>query len=601
MYPYETPSADLGFYHSWKLPMSNLLIKKLINYAHPYRWSAYQGIGALLVVNLLSVYIPFLIRDGIDRLKTNLDYGHIIYLALLVIGLASIAWVVRMVSRLLIFGLGRRVQADLKQRIFEHVSNLDTSYFITTTVGDLISRSTSDVENIMRLMGFSLLSIFNIIFAYAFTLPAMLSINVRLTLLALSIYPVMLLTVKLFSGRLRQEQVDVQERLSDLSELIQEDMSGITLIKIYAQEESERRAFAEQNKAVFDSNLRLAQSRNTVFPIIQGLASISLLMLLWQGSQAIASGEIQVGGFLALIIYAQNLIFPTALLGFTITAFQRGEVSIDRVEAIMTAESKIFDTPQSIDPGHTLTGKIEARQLTFTYPGAKVPALKNVNFKIDPGERVAIVGPIGSGKSTLVNVLPRLLNVQAGQLFIDGFDVTDLTLESLRRSITYVPQESFLFSTSIANNIRYGDPAASEMAVVKAAQQGQIHPEIVNFPQQYETLVGERGITLSGGQRQRTSLARALLVDAPILILDDALSSVDNQTATAILENLAAGTKKKTVIFVSHQLSAAAMADRILVMDRGEIVQSGSHQDLIDKEGLYRWLWSQNQLAEMLS
>jgi ATP-binding cassette, subfamily B, multidrug efflux pump len=601
MYPYKTPSADLGFYHSWKLPMSNSIIKKLINYAHPYRWSAYQGIGALLVVNLLSVYIPFLIRDGIDQLKTNLDYGHIIYLALLVIGLASIAWVVRMVSRLLIFGLGRRVQADLKQRIFEHVSNLDTSYFITTTVGDLISRSTSDVENIMRLMGFSLLSIFNIIFAYAFTLPAMLSINVRLTLLALSIYPVMLLTVKLFSGRLRQEQVDVQERLSDLSELIQEDMSGITLIKIYAQEESERRAFAEQNKAVFDSNLRLAQSRNTVFPIIQGLASISLLMLLWQGSQAIASGEIQVGGFLALIIYAQNLIFPTALLGFTITAFQRGEVSIDRVEAIMTAESKIFDTPQSIDPGRTLTGKIEARQLTFTYPGAKVPALKNVNFKIDPGERVAIVGPIGAGKSTLVNVLPRLLNVQAGQLFIDGFDVTDLTLESLRRSITYVPQESFLFSTSIANNIRYGDPVASEMAVVKAAQQSQIHPEIVNFPQQYETLVGERGITLSGGQRQRTSLARALLVDAPILILDDALSSVDNQTATAILENLAAGTQKKTVIFVSHQLSAAAMADRILVMDRGEIVQSGSHQDLIDQEGLYRWLWSQNQLAEMLS
>jgi ATP-binding cassette, subfamily B, multidrug efflux pump len=581
--------------------MSNPLIKKLINYAHPYRWTAYQGIGALLVVNLLSVYIPFLIRDGIDRLKTNLDYGHIIYLALLVIGLASIAWIVRMTSRLLIFGLGRRVQADLKQRIFEHVSNLDISYFATTSVGDLINRSTSDVENIMRLMGFSLLSIFNIIFAYSFTLPAMLSINVRLTLLALSIYPVMLMTVQLFSRRLRQEQVDVQERLSDLSELIQEDMSGITLIKIYAQEESERRAFAERNQAVFDANLRLAQSRNTVFPIIQGLASISLLMLLWQGSQAIASGEIQVGGFLALIIYAQNLIFPTALLGFTITAFQRGEVSIDRVEAIMTAEPQIFDTPQSIDPGRVLMGKIEARQLSFTYPGAKVSALKNVSFKIDPGERVAIVGPIGSGKSTLVNLLPRLLNVPAGQLFIDDFDVTDLTLESLRRSITYVPQESFLFSTSIANNIRYGDPAASELAVVSAAQQGQIHPEIVNFPQQYETLVGERGITLSGGQRQRTSLARALLVEAPILILDDALSSVDNQTATAILENLAAGTQKKTVIFVSHQLSAAAMADRILVMDRGEIVQSGSHQDLIEKEGLYRWLWSQNQLAEMLS
>lgn len=581
--------------------MSNPLIKKLLVYAHPYRWSAYQGIAALLVVNLLSVYIPLLIRDGIDRLKTNLDLGYIIYLAILVIGLASIAWAVRMASRLLIFGLGRRVQADLKQRIFEHISNLDMAYFSTTTVGDLINRSTSDVENIMRLMGFSLLSIFNIIFAYVFTLPAMLSINVRLTLLALSIYPVMLMVVQLFSRRLRQEQVDVQERLSDLSELIQEDMSGITLIKIYAQEENERRAFAKRNKDVFDSNLRLAQSRNTVFPIIQGLASVSLLMLLWQGSQAIASGEIQVGGFLALIIYAQNLIFPTALLGFTITAFQRGEVSIDRVEAIMTSEPQIFDTPQSIDPGRGLRGKIEAHHLSFTYPGAETPALKDVSFLINPGERVAIVGPIGAGKSTLVNALPRLLNVPAGQLFVDDFDVTELTLESLRRSITYVPQESFLFSTSIANNIRYGEPLAADRAVEVAARQGQIHPEIVNFPQQYETMVGERGITLSGGQRQRTSLARALLVDAPILILDDALSSVDNQTATAILENLAAGTQRKTVIFVSHQLSAAAMADRILVMDRGKIVQSGSHQDLITKEGLYSWLWSQNQLAEMLS
>jgi ATP-binding cassette, subfamily B, multidrug efflux pump len=581
--------------------MSNPLLKKLIAYAHPYRWSTYQGIAALLVVNLLSVYIPLLIRDGIDRLKTNLDYGQIVYLAVLVIILASVAWAVRMASRLLIFGLGRRIQADLKQQIFEHVSNLDIAYFSRTTVGDLINRSTSDVENIMRLMGFSVLSIFNIIFAYVFTLPAMLSIDVRLTLLALAIYPVMLMVVQLFSGRLRQEQVDVQERLSDLSELIQEDMSGITLIKIYAQEENERRAFAAKNQEVFTANLRMAQSRNTVFPIIQGLASISLLVLLWQGSLAIARGDIQVGGFLALIIYAQNLIFPTALLGFTITAFQRGEVSIARVEEILNSQPQIFDRPQSIDPGRPLAGKIAARHLSFTYPDAATPALKDVSFQIEPGERVAIVGPIGSGKSTLVNALPRLLNVAAGQLYVDDFDVTDLTLESLRRSITYVPQESFLFSTSVADNIRYGAPLAADDLVQVAARQSQIHPEIVNFPQQYDTMVGERGITLSGGQRQRTSLARALLVDAPILILDDALSSVDNQTATAILESLAAGTQKKTVIFVSHQLSAAAMADRILVMDQGTIVQSGNHAELIAQDGLYSWLWSQNKLAEILS
>ncbi len=580
--------------------MANPRLKKLIEYLYPYRLTVWQGVGALLIVNLLSVWIPLLIKDAINHLKAGFNYTDIVNLAILTIVLASIVWAVRMISRLLIFGIGRRVQADLKQRIFEHVSNLDGAYFSTTTVGDLINRSTSDVENIMRLMGFSLLSIFNIIFAYAFTLPAMLSISLRLTVLALAIYPVMLITVQLFSGRLREEQVEVQEKLSDLSELIQEDMSGITLIKIYAQEENERQAFAKLNAQVFDANLRLAQSRNTVFPIIQGLASISLLVLLWQGSKAITSGEIQVGDFLTMIIYAQNLIFPTALLGFTITAFQRGEVSIDRVESIIAAKSQIFDTSHSIDSGKVV-GKITAQNLSFTYQGAEQPALRNVNFVINPGERIAIVGPIGSGKSTLVNCIPRLLNVKAGQLFVDNTDVTALTLESLRRSITFVPQESFLFSTTIANNIRYGDPLADDIQVVTAAKQSQIHPEVMNFPRQYETLVGERGITLSGGQRQRTSIARALLVDAQILILDDALSSVDNQTAATILQNLAAGTQRKTVLFVSHQLSAAALADRILVMDKGEIVQTGSHSELINQPGLYQWLWSQNQLEEMLS
>ncbi len=584
-----------------KFSMANLRLQRLFSYAQPYLPAVWQGIGALLIVNLLNVYIPLLIRDGIDRLRINFSYTEITHVAMLVIFLASIAWVARMTSRLLIFGVGRRVQADLKQRIFDHLLKMDVAYFSTTTVGDLINRSTSDVENIMRLMGFSLLSIFNIIFAYAFTLPAMLTISVRLTLLALAIYPVMLLTVQIFSGRLRQEQVIVQEKLSDLSELIQEDMSGITLIKIYAQEENERRAFAEKNQAVFTANLKLAESRNTVFPIIQGLASISLLVLLWQGGQAIASNEITVGNFLALIIYAQNLIFPTALLGFTITAFQRGEVSIERVEEIMSAQPQIADTQDSIAPHPTWQGGLEARHLSFTYPGASSPALKNLSFKIQPGERIAIVGPIGSGKSTLVNAIPRLLKVDQGQLFVDGYDVTELTLDSLRQLITYVPQESFLFSTSVANNIRYGSPAVGLDRVEVAARQGQMHSEIANFPQQYDTLVGERGITLSGGQRQRTSIARALLIDAPILILDDALSSVDNQTATAILENLAAGTQRKTVIFVSHQLSAAAMADRIFVMDKGAIVQVGTHAELIEQKGLYQWLWSQNQLEEMLN
>jgi ATP-binding cassette, subfamily B, multidrug efflux pump len=574
--------------------------QKLLNYLTPYKWQVVQGISALFIVNALSVYIPLLIRDGIDRLKISVTSDYLTQLGLAIVGLTSIMWIVRMISRILIFGVGRKVQAKMKQDIFEQILRLEPGYFATTTVGDLINRFTSDVENIMRLVGFAVLSTANIIFAYALTLPAMLYIDVKLTLMALAVYPLMLITVQLFSQQLRNQQVVVQEAISDLSELIQEDMSGISLIKIYAQEETERRAFRKKNNELFKANLKLAESRNTIFPIIQGLASISLLVLLWQGGLAIANAEISVGGFLSLVIYAQNLIFPTALLGFTITAYQRGEVSIDRVEAILFDRPKIADTSTSIYVDTVFNGQIAAHDFSYTYPGAIVPALKHLNFTIRAGETIAIVGPIGSGKSTLADALPRLIELPEDSLFIDGYDLTKLSLSDLRGAIAYVPQESFLFSTSIENNIRYGDPLATRSKVEVAAKLGQIHDEILNFPQQYDTIVGERGITLSGGQRQRTALARALLLNAPILILDDALSSVDNQTATAILQNLSQAGQKATVIFITHQLSAAATADRIFVMDKGEIVQTGTHQELISQQGLYQWLCNQNQLESLL-
>jgi ATP-binding cassette, subfamily B, multidrug efflux pump len=574
--------------------------QKLLNYLNPYKWQVIQGISALFIVNALSVYIPLLIRAGIDRLKISVTSDYLTQLGLAIVGLTSIMWIVRMISRILIFGVGRKVQAKMKQDIFEQILRLEPGYFATTTVGDLINRFTSDVENIMRLVGFAVLSTANIIFAYSLTLPAMLYINIKLTLMALAVYPLMLITVQLFSQQLRNQQVVVQEAISDLSELIQEDMSGISLIKIYAQEETERRAFRKKNQELFKANLKLAESRNTIFPIIQGLASISLLVLLWQGGLAIAHQEISVGDFLSLVIYAQNLIFPTALLGFTITAYQRGEVSIDRVEAILFDRPKIADTSTSIYVDTVFNGQIAATDFSYTYPGAILPALKHLNFTIRAGETIAIVGPIGSGKSTLADALPRLLELPPNSLFIDGYDLTRLSLNDLRGAIAYVPQESFLFSTSIENNIRYGDPLASRAKVEAAAKLGQIHDEILKFPQQYDTVVGERGITLSGGQRQRTALARALLLNAPILILDDALSSVDNQTATAILQNLARAGKKATVIFITHQLSAAATADRIFVMDKGEIVQTGTHQQLISQQGLYQWLCNQNQLESLL-
>ena len=580
--------------------MGNSRFRILLNYLAPHWKLITGGIIALLIVNALGVYIPLLIRDSIDDLHSTLSFEQVVRYALWMLVLASLMWVTRMLSRTTIFGVGRQVEYDLKQRIFQHLLTLEPAYFAVYTSGDLMSRATSDVDNVRRLVGFAVLSLINTFFAYVLTLPAMLAIHIPLSLMAIAIYPFMLLSVQLFSQKLRDQQLAVQEQLADLSELLQEDISGISLIKIYAQEENERNAFREKNHQLLKANLKLAKTRNLLFPIVEGLAYVSLLLLLAFGTTAIQKGEITIGDFIALLILVERLVFPTTLLGFTITAYQRGEVSIDRIEAIFQAIPKIKNVPRPIAlKGQPLSGKITAANLTYSYPNTKTPALKNLDFTIYPGEMVAIVGPIGCGKSTLANALTRLLNIESGQLFLDGLDITQLELTDLRTAIAYVPQDSFLFSTTIANNIRYGQPLEGQELVELAAQQAYIDAEIRYFPQQYQTLVGERGITLSGGQRQRTALARALILDAPVLILDDALSSVDNQTATQILRQLSQK-RHQTVIFISHQLSAAAQADRILVMEQGTIVQNGTHEELLQRSGLYQTLWQQHQLEKVL-
>ena len=581
--------------------MNSSRLEKLLYYLRPHWKPTALGIGALFFVNGLGVYIPLLIRNAIDELQISFSFDIVLRYVFSILILATVMWAIRVASRMWIFGVGRQVEFDLKQRIFEHLLTLEMSYFATHPIGDTINRSTSDVDNIRRLVGFAVLSLVNTLFAYLLTLPVMIAIDVRLTLFSLLIYPVMFVVVWLSSNRLRTEQMVLQEKLSDMSGTIQEDMSGMALIKIYSQEENERRAFRDLNRGLLKANLDLARTRTILFPLLQGLASGSLLILLAFGSSAIADGRIDVGDLVALILYVERLVFPTALLGFTLTIYQRGEVSIDRIEAIFTVEPKIRNTetsePLAID---FVQGKIEARNFSYRYPDSDNAALDDLSFEIFPGETVAIVGSIGSGKSTLVQAFPRLLDIAPGQLFLDGMDITQIQIEDLRRAIAYVPQESFLFSTTIQNNICYGAPLTPLNEIEPVAEQAQIHAEILNFPQQYETVVGERGITLSGGQRQRTSLARALLVDAPILILDDALSSVDNQTATDILKNLSTQTQRKTVIFISHQMSAAAMADRIFVMEEGKIIQTGTHTELIGQSGLYQSLWEIQKFEELL-
>lgn len=586
--------------------MARSPLQQLSSLIIPYQDKVWFGILALLVVNGLGVFLPWYIKLVIDRLgdpaanPLSLQVNQIAFSALLIFVLSTIMMGIRVASRVWMFGVGRQVEFDLKQKIFDHLLRLPPSYFSRQTAGDIISRVTSDVDNIRRLLGFAVLSLANTLFAYAITLPAMFWIDFKLSVLALAVYPIMLILVKVTSGRLQQEQLQVQQDLSRLSDLIQEDMNGITLIKVYAQEHHEQKEFQQLNQALLESNLQLALTRNWLFPSLIALVGTSLFFLLWVGGSQIAAGELTLGDFSALTLYVERLVFPTALLGFTLTAYQRGQVSLDRIEAILSVVPTIQDKPNAISLTQ-VKGKVEARRLSFTYSGSSRPALDQVSFRVEPGQLIAIVGPIGSGKSTLANAIPHLLEIPAQCLWLDDIDITDLQLGSLRRSIAYVPQESFLFNAVILDNLRYGKPDASLEEVIKIAKMAGIHDEIERFPQQYNTLVGERGITLSGGQRQRVALGRALLIDAPILILDDALSSVDNQTALDILTNLAQAKQRKTVIFISHRLTSVVNADQILVMDQGRIVQAGSHLGLLkETDGLYNQLWYKQKLEEAL-
>ena len=583
--------------------MARSQFQNLKNYLRPYLGDLAAGTFALLLANVFGTYIPSLIRGAVDDLAKikDGDFQYLMQYVWLIAGLSSLMWIIRMASRVWIFGIGRKIEFSLKQQIFEHLLKLPPSYFANNSAGETISIVTSDVENIRRLMGFALLSIINSVFVYSLTLPAMVAIDPLLTLLAISVYPIMLLIVQSFSGQLRDEQLQVQEQLSQVSSLLQEDLNGMALIKTYAQEKNERDAFGNLSDRLLEANLRMARSRNILFPLLGGIASISFLVLIWFGGEKLANPAnttFKIGDLLTLIIYVERLIFPTAILGFVMVTYQRGVVSISRIQSILDIPPAIVDPTDAIAlTKEQVTGKIEARNLSFTYINASQPSLNQVSFTIYPGETVAVLGTVGSGKSTLASALMRLVKVPTEQIFIDGVDITKMQIEDLRSIIAFVPQDSFLFSATMRDNIRYGKPQAYEHEVENFANQARIEQEILKFPKQYDTFVGERGITLSGGQRQRTALARALLVDTPILVLDDALSSVDNQTATSILRNLP---RNKTVLFITHNLSAAANCDRIILMDGGKVVQVGTHADLLADSRLYQKLWNQHKLEVSL-
>ena len=584
--------------------MAAIRLGLIRRYLRPYKRTVLIGALALVVVNLLSVSIPLLVRGVIDDLQDGFAVSDVIRQAALIVALATVMGGVRLWSRMLVFGVGRQVEANLKQQIFDHMLRQEPGWVQTTGSGEVISRATSDVENVRRLLGFAVLSLTNTALAYALTLPAMLSIDPWLSLAAVGLYPLMLATVRLFGGRMMKQQRRQQESLAQLSDLIQEDLSGISAIKIYGQEATERQAFAERNRSYRDDALNLARTRSTLFPLLEGISSVSLLLLLALGSGQLESGRLSIGDLVALILYVERLVFPTALLGFTLNTFQTGQVSLERVEELLRRTPLIQSPaqPQSMPShqGQPAAAAVEAHNLCVRYGGAEREALHNVSFRLAPGELVAVVGPVGCGKTTLARALGRMVEVPAGALFLNGMDITAVDLESLRRQVALVPQEGYLFTASLADNLRYGDPQAGQEQVEQAAIQARLEGDIKGFPDGYTTLVGERGITLSGGQRQRTALGRALLVQAPLLVLDDALASVDNNTAADILQSVRSQ-QDRTILMISHQLSAAAACDRVLVLDNGRLVQQGHHSELLQQPGTYRRLWEREQAEQQLS
>jgi ATP-binding cassette subfamily B protein len=570
--------------------MKNLKFDVISKYLRPYKKEFLYGALALLIVNILSVVIPLEVKNIVDQLQDGFSSDYVISKSLWLVLLATCMGLIRLFSRQIVFGIGRKVEVNLRQKLFDHLLIQDPEWIQKKGSGDIISRATSDVENIRRLLGFTVLSLCNIVLAYSLTIPSMFSINKILTISALMIFPLILGIVSLFGSKMVNQRKAQQESLSKLSDLIQEDLSGISAIKIYAQENAEKKEFNIYNNAYQNSAIKLARTASTLFPLLQGISSISLLILLGLGSFQLQSGFVSIGGLVALILYVERLVFPTALLGFTLNTFQLGQVSLDRVEEIFQSNPNIKDGENTKSFNKRVKGLLEAKNLTIKYKEAKFNSLNGLSFKIYPGELIAIVGPVGCGKTTLAKSLGRTIEIPDNQLFVDEVDAKTIKLDDLRKNIAIVPQEAFLFTSTISENLRFGKPKASKRLVKESAKKAGLINDINNFPQKFKTIVGERGITLSGGQRQRTALGRALLIDSPIVVLDDALASVDNKTASIIIDEMRERSKK-TIIMISHQLSVAATCDRVLVMDKGQIVQEGKHKDLVLEEGLYKKLW----------
>jgi ATP-binding cassette subfamily B protein len=574
--------------------------RKLKIYFVRYRWHLIAGLATLLVVDGLQLIIPQVIRWAIDDLtRGGVVRADLIKYGLLITGIALLIGFFRYFWRLMILGTARGIEEALRNRLFSHLQTLSLSFFQETKTGDLMAHATNDIDAVRMAVGMGLVAITDAIVLGASSIVFMILIDPSLTLFAIIPMPLIALVTTRFSSLVHSRFEDVQASFSKVTERVRESLAGIRVVKAFAQEEREKGKLGQIGQEYVGKNLRLIKVWGMFFPLIMLLANLGTVIVLWLGGRETIGGTITAGDFVAFMTYLGILTWPMMALGWVVNLIQRGSASMGRINRILDTQAEIADLPW-VEPLPKVEGKIEFQDLAFSYKVGLPPALRGITFEVNPGEFVAIVGRTGTGKTTLCNLIPRLFDPSSGHLFLDGRDIHSIPLKDLRGNIGYVPQDTFLFSSTIRENITFGNPKASEAEVAEAARIAQIEEDIRSFPMGIDTVIGEKGVTLSGGQKQRIAIARAILLNPQIVILDDVLSSVDAQTEEKIWQGLGEVLGGKTHIVVSHRLSSIKEADRIIVLDDGEIKEMGNHTSLLSLGGIYAQIYWRQQIEEEL-